>query len=156
MRRAYAITVTDEEGRTLRRWSRGRSTTARLVLRARIVLLAAQGMMNKDIAEELATDQHTVARWRSRFCQKRLPGISKDAPRGGRPPRRRNELARRIVERTTQTVPANATHWSVRTLAKELEVSPSMVHRVWKANGLKPHLIRTFKVSTTIRTWWRN
>ena len=147
MRRACAITVTDEDAKTLRRWSRGRSTPARLVLRARIVLLAAEGMMNKDIAKELATDEHTVARWRLRFSEKRLPGISKDAPRGGRPPRRRNQVARRIVERTTQTLPANATHWSVRTLAKELEVSPSMVHRVWKANGLKPHLIRTFKLS---------
>ena len=77
----------------------------------------------------------------------RLAGIEKDAPRGGRKPTRRDRVARRIIERTTQTVPAHATHWSVRTLSEELGVSASMVHRVWKANGLKPHLMRTFKLS---------
>lgn len=146
MRVACKIDLAEEEKKTLEQWSRGRRIQARLVLRAKIVLLASEGMMNKDIAEEVGTDRMTVGRWRSRFAQLRLSGIEKDAPRGGRPPARRNEVARVIIERTTRTVPANATHWSVRTLAKELDTSPSMVHRVWRANGLKPHLTRTFKV----------
>jgi len=147
MRVAPQIALTDKEQETLRRWCRGRRTAARLVLRAKIVLLAAEEKMNKDIAIELGTSRQTVGLWRRRFSQKRLAGIEKDAPRGGRKPTRRDEVAARIIERTTQTVPANATRWSIRTLAEELNVSPSMVHRVWKASGLKPHLLRTFKVS---------
>lgn len=147
MRTACKIVLTEKERITLKRWSRGRSTPTRLVLRSRMVLLAAQGMMNKDIAKEVGTSRQSVGLWRSRFAQRGVAGVEKDAPRGGRKPTRRARVARLILERTTQTVPANATHWSVRTLAKELGVSPTMVHRVWKANGLKPHLIRTFKVS---------
>ncbi len=151
MRVACEITLTEEERKTLKRWSRGRSTPARLVLRAKIVLLAEQGVMNKDIAHQLGTSRQTVGLWRSRFAHQGLAGIEKDAPRGGRNPTQRNRVARQIIERTTQSVPRDATHWSVRTLAKELGVSPSMVHRVWKANGLKPHLTRTFKLSNDPR-----
>lgn len=151
MRIAQSIMLTDEERDILTRWSRGRSTPARLVLRAKIVLLAASGMQNKQIAPQVKTDRFTVARWRSRFAQERLVGIEKDAPRSGRKATRRNQVTARIIERTTQTRPANATHWSVRTLAKELNVSESMVHRVWKANNLKPHLSRTFKLSNDPR-----
>jgi transposase len=151
MRRACEIVLSDEEQGTLERWARGRSTPARQVLRARIVLLAADGQDNIDIAPAVGTDRLTVARWRTRFAEQRVAGIEKDAPRPGRPPVRREEAARRIVERTTQTRPANATHWSVRTLAKDLGVSRSMVQRVWNANGLKPHLTRTFKVSNDPR-----
>jgi len=151
MRVAIAISLTDQQGRTLKRWSRGRSTPARLVMRARIVLLAAEGKMNKDIAVELATDQQTVARWRRRFAAHGLAGIEKDAPRGGRKPTKRDRLARQIVEKTTQERPPNATHWSTRTLAKALGVSHMMVQRVWEANGLKPHLTRNFKVSNDPR-----
>jgi transposase len=112
-----------------------------------MLLRAAQGMTNDDIAAAVGMDSHTVARWRGRFLQAGLAGLEKDAPRSGRKPRLRNRLARKIVERTTQSVPENATHWSVRTLAEMMDISPSMVHRVWKANGLKPHLTRTFKLS---------
>jgi len=147
MRVACQITLMERDRRMLERWSRGRSTPARLVMRAKIALKAAAGMKNQDIAAEVGTDRLTVARWRRRFAERGLAGIEKDKPRGGRKPTRRNQVARLIVERTTQTVPTNATHWSVRTLANELHVSPSMVHRVWKANGLKPHLTRTFKLS---------
>jgi len=147
MRIAKKIALTEDERKTLERWSRGRSTPMRLVKRARIILLAAEDMTNKDIAVRVETDRLTVGRWRLRFAQMRLGGIEKDAPRGGRKPQRREKVARRIIERTTQTLPANATHWTVRTLAEELNVSSSMVHRVWKANGLKPHQTRTFKLS---------
>jgi transposase len=112
-----------------------------------MVLLAAKGMTNQDIATEVGTSRQSVGLWRSRFAARRLAGIEKDAPRGGRRPTRRDRVARLILERTTQTKPATATHWSTRTLAKAVGVSPTMVHRVWKVHGLKPHLTRTFKVS---------
>ena len=147
MRVAPEITLDDKETKILQRWARGRSTPARLVLRAKIVLLAATGKQNKDIASELREDRSVVGRWRSRFAQHGLSGIEKDAPRGGRKPTKRNKLARLIIKKTTEDKPSNATHWSTRTLANELGISQSMVCRVWRANGLKPHLSRTFKVS---------
>jgi len=147
MRIACTVTITDDERKTLERWSRGRRTPARLVLRAKIVLLAADGLQNNEIGARVGTDQQTVTRWRKRFAEHGLAGIEKDAPRGGRKPTRRDQVARMIVERTTQTKPKNATQWSVRTMAAELGVSESMVARVWRANGLKPHLSRPFKLS---------
>ena len=147
MRVAPNVTITDEDRLTLERWSRGRSTPARLVLRARIVLRAAEGIANNLIAEELGTDRLVVGKWRRRFVEKGLAGIEKDAPRGGRPPVTRKAMTARIIEWTTRKKPKNATHWSCRTLARELGASRAMVNRVWQANGLKPHLHRTFKVS---------
>jgi len=147
MRRACEVVLDTKERAALEQWARGRSTPARQVVRARIVLLAAEGKPNIEIAPLVGTDRMTVARWRNRFAAKRLAGIAKDAPRAGRPAMRRQKVAQQIVQRTTQTVPKNATHWTVRTLAEELGVSRSMVHRVWKANNLKPHLTDTFKVS---------
>ncbi len=147
MRRACRITLTDEDQAILERWSRARSTEARLVERARIVLLAAEGRENKDIAVELGITRATVGRWRDRFAARGITGIEKDAPRGGRPPKARDDLVRKIVEMTTQQKPADATHWSTRTLAEALGTNRSMVSRVWRAHGLKPHLSRTFKVS---------
>jgi transposase len=147
MKSARQIILTDEERTTLERWSRGRRTSARLVLRAKIVLRAAESMMNKEIAQQLKTAPKTVSLWRIRFADSRLAGIEKDAPRGGRRPKAREKMACRIIEKTTQETPPNATHWSTRTLAKELGTSPAMVQRVWKANGLKPHLTRNFKLS---------
>ena len=148
MRRACEIVLTQEERRTLERWARGRRTEVRVAKRAKIVLAAAQGKQNKDIAQELGISRLTVGLWRSRFVEKRLPGITRDAPRGGRPPIRREQVARRIIEATTRTRPRNATHWSCRTLAKELGTNATRVSRVWRANGLKPHRTRTFKVSS--------
>lgn len=151
MKQAVAIALSEEERGTLEQWARGRRTSVRLADRAKIVLLASTGMANKDIAAALGVGRDTVGTWRRRFAQGRLAGILKDAPRGGRKPARREGATKLIVERTTQTKPANATHWSTRTLANELGVSPSMVQRVWKANGLKPHLVKTFKVSNDKR-----
>ncbi len=147
MRRACVITLTEAVRATLERFSRSRSTEARLVERARIVLLAAEGRENKDIATELGITRATVGRWRDRFAEQGIAGIEKDAPRGGRPPKARDDLARKIVAMTTRQKPDHATHWSTRTLAEALGTNHSMVSRVWKANGLKPHLSRTFKVS---------
>jgi len=147
LRIAPTIELTDEDRRTLDRWSRGRSTPARLVLRASIVLNAAEGIANNLIAEKLGTDRLLVGKWRKRFAAKGLAGIEKDAPRGGRPPVTRQAMTARIIEWTTGKKPKNATHWSCRTLARELGTSRAMVNRIWQANGLKPHLHRTFKVS---------
>jgi transposase len=147
MRRACQITLSDADRTILERWSRGRSTQARLVTRACVVLAAAEGKQNKDIAVELKIARGTVARWRDRFAESGIAGLEKDAPRGGRPPKARDDLVRRIIEMTTQQKPTNATHWSTRTLAEALGTNRSLVNRVWRANGLKPHLCRTFKVS---------
>ena len=151
MRIAKKIDLTDEERTTLLKWSKGRRTPSRLVLRAKIVLAAADGKMNKDIARELVTGPKTVCQWRARFVASRLLGIQQDAPRGGRPATKRDEVAQRIVEATTQTRPGNATHWSIRTMAAQVGASRTMVHRVWQANQLKPHLSKTFKLSNDPR-----
>jgi transposase len=147
MRVAPTIQLTQEQRKTLRRLVNGRRTEVRVVKRAQIVLAAAQGLENREIAEELGVTRETVGRWRSRFAEKSVEGILKDLPRGGRKPTNRSRVEGRILQMTTQEQPMNATHWSTRTLAEELGVTQSMVHRVWKANGLKPHLVKTFKVS---------
>ncbi len=147
MRRACQIILSDAARTILERWSRGRSTQARLVTRARVVLAAAQGTENKDIAAELNVSRGAVARWCDRFAASGIAGIKKDAPRGGRPPKERQDLVRRIIEMTTQQKPANATHWSTRTLAEALGTDRALVNRVWRAHGLKPHLCHAFKVS---------
>jgi transposase len=120
---------------------------ARRVLRAKIVLAAATGQQNKEIADELGTLRKTVALWRNRFAQQRLAGIEKDAPRGGRPATAKQKLAARIVKTTITRQPPAATHWSTRTLAAELGTSPAMVQRVWKETNLQPHRVKTFKLS---------
>jgi transposase len=145
MRVAPQIVVTEDQRATLQRWARGRTTPARLVKRAQIVLLAAEGRTNQEIADEAALERTVVGRWRRRFAEQGLAGIEQDAPRGGRPPD--VSLAAKITEYTTQRRPTHATHWSTNSLARELGVSQSRVSRVWRANGLKPHLARTFKVS---------
>ena len=149
MRVAPQIVLTDEQRVALLRWSRGRATPARLVRRAQIVLLAAEGWENQEIAAELDIERTVVGRWRRRFAEQGLEGIEQDAPRGGRKSNAR--LAAKILEYTTQRRPSNATHWSTNSLARELGVSQSRVSRVWRANGLKPHLVRTFKVSNDPR-----
>jgi transposase len=147
MRVAPKIILTDEDRRLLQRWAKGRVTPARLVLRAQIVLAAAEGKQNKVIAQALKTNGPLVSKWRTRFAQSGVAGIEKDAPRGGRPSKAREAMAATIIEWTTRRKPDNATHWTTRTLAKALGTNHSLVRRVWTANGLKPHLSRTFKVS---------
>lgn len=147
MRMAPSLYLTDAERTQLQQWARGRRTPARLVLRAKIVLLAADRQENRHIATVLGTSRQTVGLWRQRFVTHRLAGIVQDAPRGGRPPQSRQALEARIVQTTTKTSPRAATHWSLRTLAQHLDTNPTLVHRVWKVHGLKPHLVRTFKLS---------
>jgi hypothetical protein len=140
MRRAREIKLSDEERSTLRQWSLGEETTAKLSLRAKIVLLAAENRMNKDIASELGTAPKTVSLWRTRFAEQGLEGIIKDAPRvGGTRLEKRRLVVRRILQVTILEQPSDASRWSTRTLAKHLGCSPSMVQRVWKSNGVEPH-----------------
>ena len=147
MKSAPVITLSDSERRSLESWSRGRSTQARRVLRAKIVLMAAEGKTNQAIAAELRTSKPTVGRWRSRFARLRVAGIEKDAPRPGRTPAVSAKTVDLIVRKTTQEKPEAATHWSTRTMAKAVGVSKDTVQRIWAAHGLKPHLVKTFKVS---------
>ena len=107
MRVAKVVTLTDEERVALTKWSRGRSTPARLVLRAKIVLAAA-GQRNEEIAAELKVTRRTVGTWRDRFVSERLTGIEQDAPRGGRTPTQRAAVEAEIIRRTTQKTPPHA------------------------------------------------
>jgi len=147
MRIAPSIQLTPTEQTQLQQWARGRRTSVRLVLRAKIVLLAAERHNNQDIAARVGSSRPTVGVWRQRFATHRVAGITQDAPRGGRPPKIRQALQERIVTITLHTPPSAATHWSLRSLAQYLGTNPSLVRRVWKAHGLKPHLMRTFKLS---------
>jgi transposase len=144
MRVAPEIELTNEERNELTKLVRSGVTSVRLVQRARIVLLAAEGMRNTDIAKQLGVGRVQVSRWRERYAQSRLAGIERDLPRGAPPSK--VDVAR-LVELTTQTKPVAATHWSTRKMATELGVSAASVSRHWRANGLKPHVVRGFKVS---------
>ena len=128
----------------------GWSTPARLVLRAKIVLAAA-GQRNEEIAAELKVTRRTVGTWRDRFVSERLTGIEQDAPRGGRTPTQRAAVEAEIIRRTTQKTPPHATQWPTRALATAIGGNDTMVHRVWRDSGLKPHLTKTFKVSNDPR-----
>ena len=144
MRVAREIVLTDEERAELKKLVRSKLTSVRLAQRARIVLLCAEGMQNKDIAEQLSVGRVQVSRWRERYARSRLEGIERDLPRGAPPVK--VDVAR-LVALTTQSQPAAATHWSTRKMAAKLGVSAASVSRHWRANGLKPHMVRSFKVS---------
>lgn len=146
MRVAAKLTITDDDRKVLTKWSHGRNTPVRLQQRAQIVLLAATGKENREISQSMGVNRHTVSLWRRRFAQGGIHGIEKDAPRAGRTPSKRQSLAPQILRRTTRP-PKHGTHWSTRMLAKELGINHVMIHRVWRTNGLKPHLSTTFKIS---------
>src|SRR5436853_7711126 len=118
MRVAARITLSEEQRATLESWSRGRKTPARLVLRAKIVLRAAEGLENREIALKLGTDRESVGRWRSRFAKFGLTGIEKDAPRSGRKPSIPRSTVEESVRLTTSSKPNNATPWSTRSMAR--------------------------------------
>lgn len=147
MRKAQPITLTSEARAQLQAWTRGHTAAQRLVLRAKIILAAAEGKQNQVIAESMSTTRATVAKWRKRYLKNGMDSISADAPRSGRKPKLTAEQAKDIVRKTTQELPDNATHWSTRTLAKALGTSRMRVCRVWQANQIKPHLAKSFKVS---------
>ena len=144
MRVAPEINLTREERETLMKLTRSGLTSVRLAQRARIVLLASTGMRNQDIAAKLNMGRVQAGRWRERYAESRLAGIERDLPRGA--PARKVDAAR-LAMLTTQTPPPQATQWSTRSMAEVLGVSQSSISRHWRAQGLKPHLIETFKVS---------
>ncbi len=144
MRIAAEIDLSSEERTELMKLARSKRTSVRLAQRARMVLLASQGLQNKDIATQLGIGRVQVSRWRKRYAKTRLAGIERDLPRGAPPV---SVDVARLVELTTQTKPEAATHWSTRTMATEMGISAASVSRYWRANGLKPHLERNFKVS---------
>jgi transposase len=147
MRVAPPVELTEDQERALQQWARGRSLPARQVERALVVLLAAAGKQDIEIASEIGISNQKAARWRKRFLKMGLVGLEKDAPRPGRKPTITPAKVREVVRKTTQEKPANATHWSTRTMAEAAGLSEKSVRRIWHKYGLKPHLARTFKVS---------
>ena len=147
MRVAPPVVIDSSQKGTLEQWARSRSLPARQVERARVVLLAAEGKSDLEIAASLRISNQKAARWRKRFLKLGLPGLEKDAPRRGRKPAIPAAVKLELIHKTTQSAPANATHWSTRVMAAEMGVSEATVRRIWHAHGLKPHLVEGFKVS---------
>ncbi len=143
MRVAPEIVLTDEEDAELTQLVRSKLSGVRLTQCARIVLLAADGMKNKDIAQQVGVGRVQVSRLRERYAQSRFAGIERDLPRGAPT---KVDVAR-LIELTTQNKPEAATHWSSRKKAAKLGVSSASVSRYWRANSLKPYIVRGFKVS---------
>jgi transposase len=146
-RRAESILLSDQEQVILRTWARARSQPQRLVQRAQIILMAAEGVESQQIAHGLQVSRPTVQLWRERFLALRTAGLEKDAPRPGRLPAISDQKRAAIVEATLHRQPSNATHWSTRLMAKTQGVSEATVRRIWKQHGLRPHRVSTFKVS---------
>jgi transposase len=141
------IVLVPEERATLDAWARGRNLPYRKVVRARIITMAADGVLNQDIANALSVSRPTVQLWRERFLALRLTGLEKDAPRLGRKPKVSARKIRAVVEATLHSPAPNATHWSTRSMAKAQGLSQATVYRIWKQHNLKPHLVKTFKLS---------
>lgn len=125
-----------------------RSVPQSVALRARIILGAAEGIANKVLARQLGTSLPTVLLWRGRFLREGLPGILEDRPRSGRPREITPEQEALVVEKTLRTTPNNATHWSVRLMARAQGISPATVQRIWSKHHLQPHRVESFKFST--------
>jgi transposase len=140
------LELTDDERAQLQAWTRRRTSAQALALRSRIVLGAAEGRNNSEIAGELGVHRNMVAKWRSRFLEYRLDGLV-DEPRPGRPRTITDDKVEEVIVRTLETAPKDATHWSTRSLAKEVGLTQSAVQRIWKAFGLQPHRQETWKLS---------
>jgi len=146
MRKAVAIVVSPEEKGKLETTIRSAVAAVRDVQRARIVLLAAAGKENREIAAQVGLSVKSVSLWRRRFAQDRLKGLQDQAGRG----RKRTygpERVEEIIRTTLTTTPKTATHWSTRAMAKQAGVSQPTISRIWSAHQIKPHLVRTFKLS---------
>jgi len=143
---AAKIQLTQQQQDELERCAGSRSVALRAVERAKIILALTAGKAKKEIAEQLGIVRQTVRRWEQRFLQRGTKGLE-DAPRSGRPRLIPPEKIEQIVYKTTQETPSDSTHWSTRSLAQEVAVSASSVGRIWRARDLKPHRVRTFKLS---------
>ena len=152
MRAARPVNLSDAQRDELTAAANSRSMSVRFAQRARIILLAAEGKQDIEIAAALKVRRQTVARWRGRFLEGGIDALRKDAPRGGRTRTARSDAnVRTIIQRTTQTTPPDATHWSTRSMARAAGSSAATVRRVWREHGLKPHRVRSFKLSNDKR-----
>ena len=142
-----ALALSVEQRRTLEAWLAARNTPQKVVLRSRIVLLAASGQPNRRIAHELKTSRPTVILWRNRFAAGGPAALTQEEPGRGRRPRISAEKVKQIIEATLHSHPVDATHWSVRSMASAQDISPATVQRIWDAHGLQPHRTETFKLS---------
>jgi transposase len=143
---AVAIELTESERAQLEAWTRRRTSAQALAMRARIVLLAAEGLKNTEIAERLEISRNMAMTWRARFAEHRLDGLT-DEPRPGRPRTVTDEQVEAVIVKTLETTPKGATHWSTRSMAKEVGLTQSAVLRIWKAFGLQPHRQDAWKLS---------
>ena len=143
---AVEIELTDDERARLEGWVRRRTSAQALALRARIVLAAADGLSNLEIAERLGVSRPTVTKWRNRFAEVRLDGLV-DEPRPGRPRTITDDKVEEVVVKTLETTPKDATHWSTRSMAAEVGLTQNAILRIWHAYGLQPHRSETFKLS---------
>jgi len=140
------VVLSEEERATLERWARRPKSAQALASRCRIVLACAEGETNTAIAGRLGCNPATVGKWRSRFAERRLDGLH-DEPRPGRPRTIGDREVERVIVKTLEETPRDATHWSTRSMAKATGMSQSAVSRIWRAFGLKPHLTESFKLS---------
>jgi transposase len=140
------LELSDKERRILQGFTRRHKTAQQLALRARIVLLCADGLSNMAVSQKLDTNRETVGRWRKRFVERRLDGLH-DEPRPGAPRTISDEKVDEVVRLTLEETPAEATHWSVRLMAKRVGVPPATVQRIWRAFSLQPHRVEHFRLS---------
>lgn len=140
------LTLTEEERSELRGWARRPTTAQAMALRARIIIECAEGWSNGEVAEELGVTRATVGKWRRRFLEMGLDGLV-DAPRPGAPRTITDEGVERVIAKTLEETPANATHWATRSMAEATGLSQSSISRIWRAFSLQPHRIETFKLS---------
>src|SRR4051794_26991471 len=146
--KAEPVVLTDEEHSVLLGWSRRRKTAQALALRSRIILSCAEGGTNGEVAERVGVGRQTVSKWRARFLTARLEGLA-DEPRPGRPRVIGDEKIEELITKTLEEEPANGdTHWSTRSMAAETGMSQSAVSRIWRAFGLKPQAVASWKLST--------
>jgi transposase len=141
------LALTEDERATLQRWARRATSSQALALRCRIVLACAEGVSNAEVVKRLGVSRPTVTKWRSRFVARRLEGLA-DEPRPGAARTITDEQVEQVLVMTLETTPKDATHWSTRSLARQVGMSQSAISRIWRAFGLKPHLVDTFKLST--------
>jgi transposase len=147
MRKAIAIVLDDSHRKELEQLSRSRTATVRLAERAQIVLHAANGMQDKQIASTMDIPRQKVARWRKRYFKLGLSGIEKDAPRGGRKRTITDDQRAEVIRKTLHEKPEGQTHWSRSTMARATGISDTTIGRIWREHGIKPHLVETFKLS---------
>ena len=146
MRRSVEIKLTEADRSELERLARGRRVWRSLSDRAHIVLLAAEGLTNVQIANTLGINSHTARKWRNRFAEQRMDGLE-DETRSGRPRCIDDDAVAEVIRKTLEETPRDATHWSTRSMARATGYAPSTIHRMWQAFSLQPHRSETFKPS---------